>query len=97
MVSATIPSPPEQFDRLPAASPAPERKKENAMSDHVTEHRRGGLGELRATAICGNDITSSCLYVSALAIIQAGKWDLALASDRGGCSLPLPQDLRGKS
>ena len=27
-----------------------------------------------ATAICGNDITSSCLYVSALAIIYAGKW-----------------------
>ncbi|MFP6868432.1 MAG: amino acid permease, partial [Nitrospinota bacterium] len=32
------------------------------------------LGELFATAICGNDITSSCLYVSALAIIYAGKW-----------------------
>ena len=27
-----------------------------------------------ATAICGNDITSSCLYVSALAIIYSGKW-----------------------
>jgi amino acid transporter len=32
------------------------------------------LGQLSATAICGNDITSSCLYVSALAIIYAGKW-----------------------
>ena len=32
------------------------------------------MGELPATAICGNDITSSCLYVSALAILQAGKW-----------------------
>ncbi len=32
------------------------------------------LGEWSATAICGNDIMSSCLYVSALAIIQAGKW-----------------------
>lgn len=32
------------------------------------------LGELSATAICGNDITSSCLYVSALTIIYAGKW-----------------------
>lgn len=32
------------------------------------------LGQLPATAICGNDITSSCLYVSALAIIYAGKW-----------------------
>jgi len=31
------------------------------------------LNELEATAICGNDITSSCLYVSALTILQAGK------------------------
>ncbi|MCA8942492.1 MAG: APC family permease [Planctomycetes bacterium] len=30
------------------------------------------LGQLAATAICGNDITSSCLYVSALAILYAG-------------------------
>jgi len=36
------------------------------------KHR--GLTELEATAICGNDITSSCLYVSALAILQAGQW-----------------------
>ncbi len=27
------------------------------------------LGQLASTAICGNDITSSCLYVSALALI----------------------------
>ena len=40
----------------------------------LTEHKSGGLGQLPATAICGNDITSSCLYVSALAIIQGGKW-----------------------
>jgi amino acid transporter len=32
------------------------------------------LGELPATAICGNDITSSCLYVSALAIVYSGKF-----------------------
>ena len=32
------------------------------------------MGQLPATAICGNDITSSCLYVSALAIIYAGRW-----------------------
>ena len=31
------------------------------------------MGELASTAICGNDITSSCLYVSALAIGYAGK------------------------
>ena len=44
------------------------------MRERVTEHRHGGLRELPATAICGNDITSSCLYVSALAVIYAGKW-----------------------
>lgn len=32
------------------------------------------LGELGATAICGNDISSSVLYVSALAIVYAGKY-----------------------
>ena len=30
------------------------------------------LGQYRATAICGNDITSSCLYVAALCTAQAG-------------------------
>ena len=37
------------------------------------EHGHKKLGQLAATAICGNDITSSCLYVSALAIVAAGK------------------------
>lgn len=32
------------------------------------------LGQLASTAICGNDITSSCLYVSALALIYGGRW-----------------------
>lgn len=32
------------------------------------------LNELHATAICGNDITSSCLYVSALTIVYAGQY-----------------------
>ncbi len=32
------------------------------------------LNELQATAICGNDITSSCLYVSALTIAYAGQY-----------------------
>lgn len=46
---------------------APKRK-------HTTAHKQGGLKELPATAICGNDITSSTLYVSALAIMAGGKW-----------------------
>ncbi|HPG28410.1 MAG TPA: APC family permease, partial [Myxococcota bacterium] len=37
--------------------------------DQVHRHT---LGEWRATAICGNDITSSVLYVSALCAAQAG-------------------------
>ncbi|HPH47827.1 MAG TPA: APC family permease [Chryseolinea sp.] len=32
------------------------------------------LSQLQATAICGNDITSSCLYVSALTIVYAGQY-----------------------
>ncbi|AWH86553.1 amino acid permease [Flavobacterium album] len=32
------------------------------------------LNELQATAICGNDISSSCLYVSALTIVYAGQY-----------------------
>lgn len=32
------------------------------------------IKEFAATAICGNDITSSCLYVSALAITYAGQY-----------------------
>lgn len=45
-----------------------------AASEGITAHKKGGMGQLAATAICGNDITSSCLYVSALAIIYAGRW-----------------------
>ncbi|MEO8589861.1 MAG: APC family permease, partial [Flavobacteriales bacterium] len=37
-------------------------------------HSPKKLGTLAATAICGNDITSSCLYVSALTIGYAGAW-----------------------
>ncbi len=38
------------------------------------------LGEWKATAICGNDITSSCLYVAALSALYAGPYaPLALA------------------
>ena len=42
------------------------------MPASKTQHVK--LGELEATAICGNDITSSCLYVSALTIVYAGQY-----------------------
>ncbi len=35
------------------------------------EAKKERLGAWHATAICGNDITSSCLYVSAIAIVYA--------------------------
>lgn len=38
----------------------------------MSSHKK--LNELEATAICGNDISSSCLYVSALAIVYAGQY-----------------------
>ena len=46
----------------------------NSQRKSSKAHKHGGLKELPATAICGNDISSSVLYVSALAIIAGGKW-----------------------
>lgn len=46
---------------------------ESASKPHSVKEHDGQLGELASTAICGNDITSSCLYVSALAIVYAGR------------------------
>jgi amino acid transporter len=43
-----------------------------STSGPPTHHAK--LNELEATAICGNDISSSCLYVSALAISYAGQY-----------------------
>ena len=40
--------------------------------DHLDQEEKHMLGTWGSTAICGNDITSSCLYVSALAASQAG-------------------------
>jgi len=43
------------------------------MDDSLNPHQKK-LNQLAATAICGNDITSSCLYVSALCIMYAGQY-----------------------
>ncbi|MGQ9688372.1 MAG: APC family permease [Desulfobaccales bacterium] len=48
----------------PAPTPTPEELIEG-------ESRKERLGQWYATAICGNDITSSCLYVSAIATVYA--------------------------
>jgi amino acid transporter len=60
------------YDGLPKRRGTVPDFQRNHVSEHVTEHKHGGIGQLSATAICGNDITSSCLYVSALAILYAG-------------------------
>lgn len=52
------------------SSLTPLKPEDSSSKDHPQHHQ---LGEFSATAICGNDITSSCLYVSALAIGAAGK------------------------
>ncbi|GAB3875566.1 hypothetical protein GCM10028824_31270 [Hymenobacter segetis] len=44
------------------------------MPNPIPTHHPPKLSELEATAICGNDISSSCLYVSALAISYAGQY-----------------------
>src|SRR6478735_327025 len=44
------------------------------LSHAIAPSHAPKLKELPATAICGNDITSSCLYVSSLAIIYAGQY-----------------------
>jgi len=48
---------------------------EKAVELHPLDSAPGHkLGQLEATALCGNDITSSCLYVAALSAIYAGKY-----------------------
>ena len=37
-------------------------------------HAKAKLGQVYATAICGNDITSSCFYVTGLAVASGGVW-----------------------
>lgn len=41
---------------------------------HTQPKSENKLRQLPATAICGNDITSSCLYVSAITIAYAGQY-----------------------
>ncbi len=44
------------------------------MSAQDKSHQHVKLSELASTAIAGNDILSSCLYVSGIAILFAGAW-----------------------
>ncbi len=57
---------------MEATSTSPNPESSPSTSGHGHE-KHEKLGEFASTAICGNDITSSCLYVSAIAIGAAGK------------------------
>ena len=51
------------------------KNKQDTSGDILPKHSHTKkLSEIPATAICGNDITSSVLYVSALSIISAGQY-----------------------
>lgn len=54
------------------SSPAVNADTSGIAGTSPAKHKK--LGQLASTAICGNDITSSCLYVAALAIFWGGKW-----------------------
>ena len=47
---------------------------ESVSDSEFTHKPTHKLSQLPATAICGNDITSSCLYVAALSTIAAGAY-----------------------
>lgn len=47
---------------------------QSASQPAIGSHKAPLLSELPASSICGNDISSSCLYVSALSIIYAGQY-----------------------
>ena len=55
-----------------SAAPAPEQASPSPEELLLGKGKKERLGPWYATAICGNDITSSCLYVSAIAIVYAG-------------------------
>ncbi len=55
-----------------SAAPVPEQTSPSPEELLLGKGKKERLGPWYATAICGNDITSSCLYVSAIAIVYAG-------------------------
>ena len=54
----------------PSSAPDAALTPEEILQGKVRKKER--LGQWLATAICGNDITSSCLYVSGIVIVYAG-------------------------
>lgn len=48
--------------------------KDLSIPEQVESQKHVKLNEILATSICGNDITSSCLYVSAICALYAGPY-----------------------
>ena len=67
-------TPPDSFDFAGwgSAEKIDDLEDESVEVDHLDQDEKHMLGTWGSTAICGNDITSSCLYVSALAAAEAG-------------------------
>ncbi len=57
-------------ERAASQTPAPPSPSPEELL--LGEGKKERLGPWYATAICGNDITSSCLYASGIAIFYAG-------------------------
>src|SRR5437762_1726907 len=64
--------PPWQFAGWGAARRIEDLEEVSDPTGDAERAHHSSLGTLAATAICGNDITSSCLYVSALCAAEAG-------------------------
>jgi amino acid transporter len=58
---------------VPSLEPKTKRQGSKHEEPHHEEDEAHKLGQLTATAIAGNDITSSCLYVAGICTASAGK------------------------
>jgi len=69
-----------EFAGWGSATRITELETDNIEVNRLDQPHKHKLGQWESTAICGNDITSSCLYVSALAAVHAGAYaPIALA------------------
>jgi amino acid transporter len=66
------PAEPWEFAGWGRAERIPDLDSEGLRFTRLDQPQKHVLGSWRATAVCGNDITSSVLYVSALCAAQAG-------------------------
>lgn len=85
MTETSLPGKSESLGTINFAGWGTAERLQNIGTEPITvSHLDAGLvhklGEWKSTAICGNDITSSCLYVAALSALYAGPYaPIALA------------------